>query len=420
MNKTHLYRGMENIRERDSSSLRVSMYDCYLKNNRIARYVDGFCNKYKNSSIASILYTFWFLLNYSKQVIKGNDSNILSTYEYSNEFKAVEKFCSDYGLENVGLLTRESISLSPILKLIKKLSFCNTLRFYRILRLLKSRYNFLIVCRVLEFLSYYFFIEVMLDKKKPRVIISSSDVNPNGVSILAYSEKYSLKTIFFNHGLVTKPLPRLNYTLSVLECHANAHVYGVKDFSDDRIFLANGNSVITINELSKNCLNVGIFLSTFPNVEEVATKARELQEKGFKISFIRPHPNQLTIKNSDLAFLRNSFPETTVDNDKSVKSNLERVYFTIGGNTSAHVDSLKAGIPSVYFDCFDSDPADLFGFLEYGLLPNGESISLDSIIDNINTFYQSDEWLKAGALYGVYKNTNYDGLDLLVRKIIDS
>lgn len=416
MNNSHLYKGIKDIHDRDTGSLRVSMYKCYLDNNTIARYVDCFCNRYKDRSISTVLYLFWFLYNFSTQIIKNKNKSILSTYEYVNEFNSIKSFCNENKIGEISFLTKKRLSIFNIVRLIQYTSFTNAFKSYRLLKVLKKRYNFLVVCRVLEFLSYYFFLEITFRNNKPNVVIFSSDVNPNGVSIIAYSIKYDINSVYIINGLVTRPLPRLNYTLSVLNCPYDAYVYDVKDFSSKSIFIPTGDDTIITRPIPLKELKVGVYLSTFPNIERVISTLQNFEKHGLKIEFIRPHPNELSIKKEDLVLLGQTFSSTKVSNEDSISFELENVDFTIGGNTCAHTDSLKEGRPTVYFGSFDSDPKDLFGFIENKLIPNGDEITTDKLIESINMFYQDKEWSSSAQFYSIFNNVHYEGLETILNK----
>ena len=171
----------------------------------------------------------------------------------------------------------------------------------------------MITCRSLEYLSYYIYLRIHFNKSLPRCVISSSDVNPNGLAVISFANQFKISTIFFNHGVVVPPLPKLNYSLTVLDSKANFDVYN--STSEGEVVLGNGNSVPCINPLVNKRVKVAIYLSTFPDVSGVQELVGSLRRVNLEVVFIRPHPNDLTIKKEDLNFLINVFPEISVENN---------------------------------------------------------------------------------------------------------
>ena len=420
MNNTHLFKGIKIIQKRDSGRLRVSMFNSYLDNNMVAKNIELFCRTHKLSFTTTVLYSFWYFSKLSRLTIVGGHNAILSTYEYKNESNAINSFCSKYNITGVSFLTNKRISVASLFTVFTKIKFNKLKQSFRILKYLKRKYSFLVICRSLEYFAYFFYLESTLRKGSVKTIICSSDVNPNGVSLIAYGNKLNLKSIFFNHGLVIKPLPRLDYSLSVLNCPADAAVYDVHDKSRDRVVVATGDRVVKINSVKEVGLSAGIFLTTFPNVKEVILVCRKLIELGVNVKFIRPHPNELTIKKEDLRSLRKTFPEINTTNCVPIDLVFNHIDFVIAGNTSAHIDALKKGVPSVYIRELDFDPFDVFKFVENGLLPHLENINIDSLPKLLNDFFQNYKWSDSAKFYGVYQNVEYLGLEERVRDLLSS
>ena len=410
MKGLHLYRGFKVIKMRDSSPLRTSMYSRYLEINTFARLVDKFCNSNKGGVLSSFIYVFWYAYNFSKIRLKNGDPRTITTYEYSNEERSIREFYKKIDW-NLGQSLEKSIP-SPYLFLTVFFDLSNLAKLIRIVRTIGKRENFLVTCRSLEFLANFSFLEKYLAGSKNKIAVLSSDVNPNGVALTAFVQKNNFKSIFFNHGIVTAPLPKLDYSLSLIDCEASWDVY--KRSGHTVVYQGSKINEIQVTGESKK---LGVCLSTFPSLDQVFETCKEFEKLGYEVVFIRPHPNELTYSQSELDELQRKLPKAEVNATSSLKDQLALVDFCLAGSTSAHIDVLMYGKPSLYFNSFDEDPGDLFGFIEKGLVLDGTGKLGENLAKEIDLFYKDTAWLKAAHYFGLYSDFSYVHLEEVIKKL---
>ena len=415
MKSNFLFKGLQIIKKRDLADLRQSMYQEYLKVHPLSRLIDQYCSKNKESALTSFLYFSYYLFSFLK-LEKTGKGKTLTTFDYKNEKAAITRFfkMNDLPLEQT-VLKSSILNLGSLL-LVFKTGFKDLFRILRFIKLLKHRESFLITCRVLEFVAYTSFLNQRVDPKDLSTVISSSDVNPNGLALLLFAKKNGLKSIFFNHGLVVKPLPRPYYNLTILECKAIVEVYG----EHESICLPVGSSIPKIKKIDSSKLKVGILLSTFPNSKEVISLGNKVKDLGHELTFIRPHPNELTISFSAIEDMKFNFPRTQVTNTIDLKKQIQSADLIIGGNSTALLDALLEEVPSLYFEELDNDPKDLFSYLKNNFLPMGGDFLHNRLADEVNSFYSNLDWNKKAEHYGLFKEKDYSQIKSKVKILIGS
>ncbi|MCB0370439.1 MAG: hypothetical protein KDD45_13695, partial [Bdellovibrionales bacterium] len=103
---------------------------------------------------------------------------------------------------------------------------------------------------------------------------------------------------------------------------------------------------------------------------------------------LRPHPNTSLLKFKK-SLLKNFSEIVISDSSKILHDSLDAIDLVIAGESSAHLEVLSLGIPSVYWR-LDKIPYDHYGFVR-----NNFVLKVDHLFDlknKVNSFYSSTEW----------------------------
>jgi hypothetical protein len=264
-------------------------------------------------------------------------------------------------------------------------------RTVRFARTLGEREDAFHVLRVVELLSYYAKLGEVLDEGRHRIAVMSSYSNPWGIALNLAAKARGIPVVHVMHGVALDPVPRLDYDAIILndprsiEAFARAGcMVGTAIVKSAGIVAAAPRPILA----SKIC--VAILLSKEADRSRVHTLITTLLERNEIASIvIRAHPAGLwTTVADDLS----AYPADRVYiSSATLSEDLRRAHVVIAGRSSAHVDALTAGVPSIFDPQIDTSAAAGLSFLDDGTVfeandPAGIELA------SVNAFYQRPEW----------------------------
>lgn len=343
--------GLASIKKRDSSRFRRRLFSQLRSENFLLEVAHrGFASRYFNAPVSYALVLFSMRRFFQIRENFSESSREVSVFHYSNEKRAIEKLARDspdsisYGFQ---------ISRVPLFAF-KGFSFRKCFQWLRVSRGLLKKNGFLVGARQAEFILLYGYFCKLLQRKQIRgkKFCSSSESNPEVISALLAAKKMGNKTVFVNHSALESE-QGIFFHDEVLIQPTEVKQLMTPNFSQvKRVGIAC--SVVSDGEKMRKA--VQDCLDTFPNAEVV----------------VRQHPNP-TFKEISRAALpkserlrvssrRHSLPFSSEAGDWD---------FAIAGNSSAHLDLMGFGVPTVHMniDGIDWDPYDFIGS---GLVPSVE------------------------------------------------
>lgn len=266
--------------------------------------------------------------------------------------------------------------------------------------LLRQKYKFFQIIRVIEMIGYYARYLDVLQKGNYSLAIVSSHSNPHGIAFNLAARRCGIPVVLITHGMPVRPVVRLFYDLAIVHCEAAKQTYLEEGCRLNQTII-HGRKQDFVSMPKGNLpekLSVGIFLCKDVNeslLNDLVGKLLEHQRVA-KI-LIRPHPKNLFLEIGEwIESLNDSRVQKSLSN--SVFDDLKMSDVVLGGNSSVLIESVTAGKPAGYVCALDYGSPDLHRLVEKGLIyPVEAEFKFD--FETILRFYQKDEWLSVLELF---------------------
>ena len=261
----------------------------------------------------------------------------------------------------------------------------------RFARALSAREDAFHVLRAVELLAYYAKLGELLDAGRHRVAVMSSYSNPWGIALNLAATARGIPVVHVMHGAALDPVPRLNYDAMILNDSASADIFRRAGCAiGTTIVKSAGTREVALRAIPRTDVAVAMLLSKEPERRHVhALIAALLQRHEVASIAIRPHPAGLWM---DIEAELSSYPADRVFvSSARLRDDLARADVVIAGRSSAHIDSLIAGVPSIYDPHIDSSGATGLSFLEDGTVFRAENAAKASMAA-VDAFYGRSGW----------------------------
>lgn len=325
------------------------------------------------------------------------DGKIFSFPVLRNEFKSIisiENFLKNYSYQKISkslINFKFTFNLKSLLKV------------YKIFILFEKKLPTFSLLRVAELIGYYSRLQsqrFIKSKDQKKLIIITTESNPNGLASIAFARRNRLQSIFLSHGEPISPAIKHSLDLIILpgsnsrDFYKDSHIkntlyYGYKE---------KYKKIKPIKDIRK--LTYGLFLSKSMNSEGVAKITAQLEALGQKY-FFRYHPNYKK-------------------NTKSLTEHINDADIILAGNTNVHLEVILHGKLSMYCKEIDSGPKDLNNYLTQGLIINWhKELSKQSISKHIEYLNNSEHIGKYLDLTNSYKSS-IRAIENEIKKLISS
>ena len=386
-----IFIAFQSIKKKDSSRFRKLLFDEYRKKYLLSQFFYlAYGTHILRPAVVLLLIVFSLRKVISVNFKQNKNLSEIYVHNYSNEKKAILSAFAN--AQNASELTY-IYSLKNLIKNLcvlfgQQFSLNDVSRFIKICLNLSKKNSFLVTARQIEFLLLYIFYQYFFKKIDIKEIYISSESNPEIISAalacihakINYTNHGFLNSdlgIFFQDQLVLDSRPLQNRIIPYLlnqkvefEIVKKSQAQFIKPKIDTQNILILGSLVLDINcfnklidDCQKHLINSHITLRPHPNKTFADLKYLDLC-KRYKIS---------------------------INSRTSLNQQLSDSTLVIAGETSAHLDALAQGVPSIYYR-LDQFPHDHYGFISSGLIP--EVKSLDGLKNSIQKFYSNPEWLK--------------------------
>lgn len=270
--------------------------------------------------------------------------------------------------------------------------------------LLRRKYQFFQVIRVIEMIGYYTRFLDVLQKGNYSLAVVSSHSNPHGIAFNMAARRCGIPVVLITHGMPVRPVARLFYDLGIVHCEAARQTYSdegckikqtiIHGRKQDFVPMPKGNL--------PQKLSVGIFLCKDVNESLLSDLVQELlKNPRVEGILIRSHPKNLFLEIEEWIRSLNDSRVKKSFND-SVFDDLKMSDIVLGGNSSVLIESVTAGKPAGYVKGLDYGSPDLHQLVKMGLIYQIEE-NLD--FDGMLRFYQKEAWL---SVLPIFANLNED------------
>ena len=386
-----VFTALHSIKKKDNSEFRALLFFEFRKKYKLSQF---FYLAYNHSLwrkpvvILLIIYSLRKLFSVSfKQKEKLDEIYI---YNYANEKKSIlNTFANSHSSCELTYISTFNNFIKNF-KILSRYLFnwhC-TFRFVKICLKLSNKNSFLVTARQIEFLTLYVFFKHLFQKSVFKEVYISSESNPEIISAaLACTEA---RINYTNHGYLNKDLGLFFHDKLVLDSRplkARIQPHLFKKNVEIEI-IKKTQAALFVREIStQNILILGSLVLDINSFFELIKDCRKnLIDSHITIRF---HPNKI-FADRQFTDLCNKF-KILIQPNTSLKEQLSQSTLVIAGETSAHLDALAQGVPSIYYR-LDRFPQDHYGFISSGLIP--EVKSLYDLKNSVQKFYSNPEWLK--------------------------
>ncbi len=224
----------------------------------------------------------------------------------------------------------------------------------------------------------------------PQIVVVSNDHTPACVAIAAAARAQGKPTVYLQHAHVSPLFPPLNFDLNVLDSQAALDIYEARGPRRGRVIFKgiDGDSVpLRLKAMSEpvSDLTVGVVLNNSrPQAGLFKGLAGLVADERVSHVFVRPHPASPVGWYDDLpegVELRMARAPLAVD--------ARNADLILAGNTSAVLEALKAGAPTVLWESIDNVASDYYGFVAHRLVPTTSDPAALSF-SAISAFFSGD------------------------------
>lgn len=396
---SELYVGLGSVRKKDNSSLRAGMFHDLIQSRLIYRMIYGLAQSPVFGLPARLSFTFYALFRIFYLHIQINQRpGLVAIYQYDNETRCIKarskKPIEEFVTFKKSVLDAKSFfeALRYTIRLKTLLSLPKTIRLSQ--KLIK-KHGILIGTRQTQVICVYAFFKQYfshLDMRQARVVVSTES-NPDVIGVALAASSYKGRVLYVNHSFLDSHLGLFFHDELIVQGKALLEIIEKNLVSDRKQpvikmigpYFDTKPLKIPVNQVK----TVGIVCSLGPNVDQVEKLINQLTKNftGIQIE-VRLHPNKL-LSAYLVERLRTYSAVKMVPSMDWAHADYEHWDFAIAANTSAHIDLIGKGIPTVGYD-FDNHPDDMYDFYHKGFVP--KLVDMMKVEETINLFYSNEYW----------------------------
>lgn len=392
-----LYLGLGSVRKKDNSSLRAGMFHDLIQSRFIYKIVYKWAQVPLIGVPASLAFTFYALFRIFHVHIQMNlRPGLIAVYQYDNETRCI-KARSKRPIEEFVTFKKSFLEVKPFLFVI---SYCwrSLLSLHKTIKIsqkLIKKYGILIGTRQTQVICVYAFFKdyfSRIDMSESRIVISTES-NPDVIAVALAGRLYKSKVIYVNHSFLDSHLGLFFHDELVVQGKALLDIIEnnltSKEYKPVVKMIGPYFDTEPLRLPLNNVKTVGIVCSLGPNVSQIESLITQLTKKYQNIEIeVRLHPNKL-LSGYLIERLETYSAVKLVPSMDWAKADYRHWDFAIAANTSAHIDLIGKGIPTVGYD-FDNHPDDMYDFYNKGFVPKVQDVM--RVEETINLFYSNGDW----------------------------
>ena len=337
----HLRKALRAVHLVDMFKDRQDFFDYYVSRHFPARVVMWIYGRIRGTPVTALIFAA-FGMRYLLKNAYGRSARrkMMFPVDYVNERRAVLDF-----LENVGDELKVDSPVERREAILARLTLLGRspvllYRFYRYFRRYERKGTFLTCFRLSETLWHYVCAQDELQRTPARGIITATNYSPTACALIAAARSRHIPVVYTFHAIIPYDavMPKLEadlaflYSKKAIDAFA---VYGGVQAKRIQFFGLPGESVP-------------------------------------KRIIIRPHP--LKDANPDMSFVP-QFPKVEIDSSGRAPDTARKCQVVIAGSSSVHIEVLKSGTPSLYWEGFDTIGPDYYRFIRDGVVAEVKDIS---------------------------------------------
>lgn len=293
-------------------------------------------------------------------------------------------------------------------------------RVLRLVRRIDATHRFMPACRVTAALFLYLRLKPWLAQQRPRAVVVTSDYSPDGAALAAAAGSLGIMRIYMPHALPSFHLPGrglLTYELYVFDSEAMHSRFATMGATGGEVVyrgVRGQHKALQLERLREVEPCIGIFLSGFTNMAVLESTIRGLVRFEPRRILVRGHP--VDFSNPDFSKLADINPLVTISRGATLEGDAEACDVILAGNTTAILETLRMGVPTVYYGKLDMITHDYNGFVADRLAPEiADVTALD--LRMVEEFFSSG-WVERMHYYDAAYGRDAEDLQRQVRGAI--
>lgn len=384
MKRAHSLRlGLLSIYKKDSSAFRKLMFSELCRRSFLASFAnEAYKRNYARPLVTALLiiYSLRRVLTFQ---IKNADTLGIASYE--NERRNIQQFLKTFsGSPHISNYQWRVSSLAENVPYLVRFLCSGKMQLFEVLKALSRKNDFLVFARQTEFVVLYSYFTFLSRQKifSPTVMVISSESNPEVIApALALNDQ--TVSIYVNHGYLNKDQGHFFHDHFVLSFPSLA----ARMKGDLHFLKSHSVSVKRIYELKKILIVTSIVLDESKVIHLASSLAETFPAAEI---IIRLHPNKMLTGNREPE-LKSLSNVTISAGSYPIEQDLNDSDLVIGGETTALLDALLAGIPVLHWK-LDEIQYDHYGLVFEGIIP--AMPNTNDVIRVANDHYHSEIWAK--------------------------
>lgn len=229
----------------------------------------------------------------------------------------------------------------------------------------------------------------VIKRVKPRVLVLANDHSPINRCFLWNAARLGVKTVYTQHASVSNEFPPLTFDYSFLDGQISFDSYGKNSKKDSLVFLSGPCRFDYMKEYVKGDHQfVGLSINEMDDFDVVKNLCLLLKNNGCSKLKVRPHPS---MGQWHYDWFTNNGIEFSTPADESPGEYLSTLKLQISNVSGIHLDAVILKTPSVLYQLSANPIADVFHFLERGVVFPADITNIIDYINNPAEAIPSDE-----------------------------
>jgi hypothetical protein len=388
----HLLKAVRSVSCVDSSPYRIAVFDDIRSHSPLIATISDFYEKVKNSPLATIMIAVYGAKSFFSPVIARSQNSIIGAGCLPNEEKQLRYVQELLGEQKLLALVQFQLGSRSLLACANIRKTANLLKYLSIINRLKSKVSFMPLCRIASTLCFYFRFKAELEKRRPAAVLVASNYSPHAAALLSAARSLQIRSILIPHACVTDKVrfPGIFSTLTILDGPAALDAFQKLGKVEGKVIyrgLPGESQPMEVRDLRPGVATVGIFLTALTDLAILRQTLEKIKKEcNPKKILLRPHPVLLVAPN--LAELT-AESGISISKGRSIAQDIEECDLVIIGNSSAHLEVLSSGKPTIYLPGLDSLPDDYYNFCSTRVVFR-YSLTNAIRVEAIREFYSND------------------------------
>ncbi len=420
-----LFKSFKRVKRMYSRESTQEVFKEILEKKKFTRFLVSLFTKLKSTKILTFLLSLYSLKALLSINFPSRKGQIIAVATTANEFSYVNYINNCLGDNQIEVISPniknifnyKNIYLILAIFLYPK----RTLKYIKIIGHFNND-DFITACLRANCLGYYLKMKYILSMTNPKAVIVTSNYSADSCALVSAAKSLNISVIFYPHGVVTdfnKPID-LGYDIAIFSGQYGFDIFKnhIENFNPKIVFCGIKGKTLPLeldvlgNGFPKK---IGILLTAKTNMDTLKKLVSDLNEKwNVEKILIRPHPVDLIIP--DFISLKEEKNVEISPKGTSLIDDIDKVNFAFIGNSSVHLEVLKLGVPTVYFENLDSYDFDTNRFIKFGVVVSAKKIE-DIDLEKIIIFY-SGNWIEKIKYFDAGYGMTEDEIKVNIKKQI--